>query len=337
MKRQRLVDYLKALFVILVIITHSGVMNEKSTLYLLSVVQAVPCFMVLSGYTFALTAENKSICQMYDAKNLLRKFLRFTIPTLVTYIIYLVGWSVAGKDQLGTGDVIYRFVMGLYGPGGYYYGMMVQFLVLAPILFLLIRKYDTKGIILVGGTTFLFELFCSIIHIDENIYRVLIFRYLLFLAMGMYLYIHKNDTVRKSVLVMFMMIGVAYLLIPSCCEYQRKLFTRWSDTSMMTIFYLYPILYVIFHKFGTIQMRGWIGTVLEVIGQSSYHIMYVQLIYYVGVKDVLYQIFNLGLLGNLMEVMVAIIISVVGGIIFYYADNKIFGHLYKKRNVERLG
>lgn len=330
-ERKKIIDYGKTIFIIFVIIVHAEVVNRQGIVFLLMLTQSLACFMLLSGYTYALASDSKSMKQMYNLEDMFRRFLRYTIPALITYAIYLMGWSVQGKYQLTAREMISRFVLGLYGPGGYYYGIMLQFLLLAPVMLWIVRKYAFKGVVLAGILTFLFEVMCSLCQIDERIYRVLIFRFLLFFVLGMWIYYRKDAGFNRIFFVMSALTGIVYLLIPVYSGYEYRLFTRWSETSMMTSFYLYPVLYVLFRRFGMLEIRGWIGSLMELIGRASYHVMYAQLIYFVGIKAVIYSVYDISQLGKGAEVIAALLLSISGGIVFYFLDNRIFGRLYRKR------
>ncbi len=330
MKRISLIDYLKAIFIVLVIINHTELVSVTNPAYLLLIVQAVPAFMILSGYTFALSVQGKSMARMYDVSQMVRRFFRYTIPAIIAYTIYLIGWWFRGDYRLTAEDIIERFVMGLYGPGGYYYGMMIQLLLLAPLMYLLIKRFLWKGVLAIGGINLLYEIFVGIIGLDEGVYRVIILRYSLLVALGMYLYLKPECKKNKLWGGLSVIIGLIYLLAPSW-GYQNKLFRFWSSTSMMTAFYIYPLLAGMIEKQEVFAIRNRLGDLLSRVGEASYHIMYVQLIYFVGVKEVLYGIINLSRFGPIFEMLFAILISVIGGYIFYVADQKAFGWLYRNK------
>ncbi len=334
MKRIVIIDYLKALFIILVIITHAAVVPINSLPELLVISQAVPGFIVLSGYLFAFSFSKKSIQEMYNKKLILRKIYRFLIPAVISYIIYLIGWHLRGSYTLTPKDIIYRFIMGLYGPGGYYCGIMLQFIFIAPILLNLVKKYDKLGVLIVVALNLGYEILVRITQMDEGLYRVLIFRYFLLFAGGMYLYLSRAKKSNNIVILIAWILGILYLGLPFFASYEYKLFTLWSSTSMISVLYIYPIVYFILKRFENFSIENWLGELLKKIGESSYHIMFTQLIYYVGIKDVLYGFVNLQEYGAVIEVIFGIVVSVVGGYIFYWFDQKIFGRLYGKKIVK---
>lgn len=61
-KKQRIefLDYLKAVCVIMVIITHYGWEDKTSPFFTMLINMAVPVFMIVSGYNFAMSNRKKS-------------------------------------------------------------------------------------------------------------------------------------------------------------------------------------------------------------------------------------------------------------------------------------
>lgn len=329
MQRIKIIDYIKALFIIFVVVTHTEVIPGDSIVQLFITAQVVPGFMLLSGYTYALSSQKKTLRQMCNTRKMMKGICRYLVPAIIAYLIYLVGWYIRGDYRLTIWDMVYRFVMGLYGPGGYYCGIMLQFVLLAPVLFFIVRKYNQFGVLIIGVINFLFEIIVRIWNMHEVVYRVLIFKYLLVIAMGMYLCLNTMKKWHKKYLVLCWLIGVAYLILPYCTSYQYHLFTLWSETSMMDTFFIFPMMCVALLKFDKLEGANGIAKVIECIGKASYHIMYVQLIYFVGVKDALYTMIDLQKMGSLFEVVFALAVSLVGGVIFHKLDTKIFGFIYR--------
>ena len=61
-KKQRIefLDYLKAVCVIMVIITHYGWEDKTSPFFTMLINMAVPVFMIVSGYNFAMSNRKKA-------------------------------------------------------------------------------------------------------------------------------------------------------------------------------------------------------------------------------------------------------------------------------------
>ena len=141
LNKQRVVfiDYIKAILIILVIINHSHVFEESNPLYLFIIRMAVPAFMLLSGFTFSMTSERKSFAEMYRISDLLKRFLRFTIPISITYIVCVI-LEILKNGKNALNNLILDFLLGNYGMGAYYYCIMIEFILIAPILLLILKK-----------------------------------------------------------------------------------------------------------------------------------------------------------------------------------------------------
>ncbi len=284
--RLALIDYLKAICVVLVIITHSDFLNDnmldKSGLfYLLVVNKAVPVFMFLSGYVFSLSAKVLPMREMYDFKRLKGKILRLFIPAVIAFFAF----SVIECAQSGKIDGLMlakRFFAGDFGRGSYYFPVMVEFTFTAPLTWYIIRKYAARGVVLIGGINLLYEVMYPLTNLSTELYRILVLRYLLLIAFGMYMAEYKNR-IKMSHAIMMGIVGLFYILLPYAVDYEYKIFTidPWNKSGMMSAFYVVFLMYVIFQLFGKATIKNIFGETAALIGRASYHIMYTQMMYFV--------------------------------------------------------
>ena len=84
-KKQRIefLDYLKAVCVIMVIITHYGWEDKTSPFFTMLINMAVPVFMIVSGYNFAMSNRKKAdgnLEKMYGWNMMKPKLIRFLLP-----------------------------------------------------------------------------------------------------------------------------------------------------------------------------------------------------------------------------------------------------------------
>lgn len=336
-KRLDIIDFLKALAVIFVILDHTASVNKalldrSAPVYILLTNKAVPIFMLLSGFTFALSAKDGQLREMYGIKRLGRKLLRLTIPTVITYALFLALKLIAGKG-LGFSEAVKCFLLGQYGYGAYYYAVMVQFVLIAPILLHLIRRYEFHGVIIAGLLNLFYEVSCSAYHLDARIYRVLFFRYLFITALGIYMYETRDKKIGNRVLVEMLAVGVIYVLLPSCLGWEYRVFTYspWNKTGMMSAFYVFPIIYIIMCAFSGARADGVFKRTAALTGRASYHIMYTQLMYFNARSFADKNIIDIKSLPHAAEYAINIVVPVALGILFYYADNFVFGSLYREK------
>lgn len=315
-KRIEFLDYLKAICVIMVIVTHYDWADKTSPFFTMLINMAVPVFMIVSGYNFAMSnckkAEGK-LGKMYGWSMIKPKLIRFLVPFFSICLIEMV--LLAWEDR--EIDPLRIFLLGAYGPGSYYVPVMLQLLVIFPIIYVLVDRNAKLGITLAAIANLLFEIAVKVFEIDKYYYRLSVGRYILLIAFGCYLYLHPEHRVKRYQMWTMFLAGLAYIVAVFGFEKELVLFGYWKTTAMPVAFYIFPIVILLFRKFYHSTIPGVLGRLLTWIGKASYHIFLVQMVYYH---------FELG--GAIMSaawyiaVPFNILISVPVGLAFYELDNQ---------------
>lgn len=84
-QRIEFLDYLKAICVLMVIITHYEWTDKTSPFFTMLINMAVPVFMIISGYNFAMSNRKKAegrLGKMYGWEMMKPKLIRFLVPFL---------------------------------------------------------------------------------------------------------------------------------------------------------------------------------------------------------------------------------------------------------------
>lgn len=322
-ERIAVIDYLKAVCIVFVICNHSGLFDKTKPIFLLSIDKAVPIFMLLSGYVLAIGAGSGAAKELYRASRLLRKLLRYTVPVLIAFSLWLMLKCISG-DTLSLYEMIKCFCLGRYGQGSYYYPLMLQFLLLSPILFWSVERLGFHGVVFAGLCNFYFDICSSTYMLRTSLYRVLIFRYLLAITLGIYLGRHRDIKIGNRDMVLMLAVGIGYILLPSYWGYDYKIYTfePWRRTSMISLLYVFPVVYMIIRHCEQYRSRTVIGKTVELVGRASYHIMYTQMIYY-EVRSVFDKIiFDVTRLGIVGELSFNIFVSLASGGLFWYLDER---------------
>lgn len=315
-KRIDFLDYLKAICVIMVIITHYDWGDKDSPFFTMLINMAVPVFMIISGYNFAMSNRKKTggnLKKMYAWEMIKPKLIRFLVPFFTVCLIEIVLLVIEDK-HINPPRI---FLLGAYGPGSYYVPIMIQLLVIFPIIYKLVEKNARLGIALSGAANLLFEISVKIFDMDKYYYRLSIGRYLLLIAFGCYLYLYSEHRVKRYQLISMFLIGLGYIVAVFGFDWDIILFDYWKTTAMPIAFYIFPIIVLFFRKFYHLTIPGSAGRLLTLIGQASYHIFLVQMVYYH---------FKLG--GKIMSmpwyvaIPINIVISVSIGIMFYKLDGQ---------------
>lgn len=303
----------------MVIITHYDWEDKIHAVFLFGINMAVPIFMLISGYNFAASGLRKAdgrIVKMYQPDLLLPRIVRFTSPFLIIYTLE-VSLKVIQGEEYSVLDIFEDFLEGGYGPGSYYYPLMLQMLVVFPLIFLMVKRLGKWGVVLAAYFNFIYEIWLHTADMELETYRLLIFRYTFLLALGCYLFFYLQDKIRFWVLGSMLCVGIGYLYEIYYADYEPQLFTYWTRTSMMTAFYIFPLIYLAFRYGMKLRIPGALGKAAERIGQASYHIFLVQMVYYH---------FNLcdltePLPGNL-ELLVHIAVCLSTGYLFYMGESR---------------
>lgn len=314
--RIEFLDYLKAICVIMVIVTHYDWADKTSPFFTMLINMAVPVFMIVSGYNFAMSNRKKAegkLSRMYGWSMMKPKLIRFLVPFFTICLIEMVLLALEDKNI----NPLRIFLLGAYGPGSYYVPVMLQLLVIFPIIYFLVEKNAKLGIALAGAANLLFEVGVKVFEMDKYYYRLSIGRYLLLIAFGCYLYLHPEHRVKRYQMWTMFLVGLAYIIAVFGFDKDLILFGYWKTTAMPVAFYIFPIVVLLFRKFYHRRIPGALGRMLTWIGQASYHIFLVQMVYYH---------FELG--GPIMQaqwyiaVPFNILISVPVGLAFYELDNR---------------
>lgn len=142
--RIHIMDLIKGILILEIILTHFC-SSETALKYYFAfwVDRAVPMFMIISGYVSAKSMEKKgitSIDQAYKLSVILPKFIRYTIPLL---LVFPIEWGCMLLTQevhtVNPYIIFINFVQGGTGPGSYYYPLMIEFLIIFPVIYFIVK------------------------------------------------------------------------------------------------------------------------------------------------------------------------------------------------------
>lgn len=318
-ERQTVIDVLKGICIIFVIIAHCG-WNERQRLlglfpYIIDM--AVPVFMIVSGYVFSNSYINKGITQFekaYDLSIISKRIIRYTIPFVMAYIIELIWFYAIGKE-LKIVSIVSVFFTGGYGPGSYYYPEMIQITFILPIILFSMSKSPKTGLLFWFSFNAFYEFIKTIVGLDQDIYRLSVFRYTFLLACGCYIFLRKQNRFNKTFLRVSFIIGFIFIFVTKYLGYQTKIINNdWKGTSFMSALYIAPIVMTIIYKYGAFSFKP-----LEIVGKASYNIFLTQLVFYATIAGSITQLTDKWY----PHVVINVIVCVFVGIVFYLVENRI--------------
>lgn len=287
-KRDSALDIIKGISILFVIAVHQSSFQEWTTFqrnmlgFPFWIDMAVPLFMMISGYVSALSFERRGLRTIEDAytkQYLFKSAIRYTVPLAIAYAVEcLIELYQHNFDSIKefAKTVFYGFFRGGLGPGSYYYPVLMQFILLSPIIYFVIRKYKGKGLLGCFVANFVFEAMKDTYFIEAAQYRLLIFRYIFLIAIGCYVAMYPNAINRKVAILSFV-VGIIFIVATAYCGYSPVIFYSWTSTCMLTALYIGPVFWLILKKMKAWQIHQ---PLLEVIGRSTYNIMLVQMVYF---------------------------------------------------------
>lgn len=324
-KRDSFFDILKMISIFFVIFTHvewmRGGEDEWIPIFPFLIDMAVPIFMIITGYMTYKSYKDWRFSKMYDCKRLTKKLVRYIFPYLLVFIVEVVVTAILKNGKISVLQILYQFVRGGKGPGGYYVPILVQCLVLLPVLVCIMRKYKNLGLVICFILNLIFEILKTVLGISVGVYRLISFRYIFLLALGMWLFqIEKEKVSTKRIisLAVSFAVGVGYIIL-FCLKLNTHLliFNYWQSVTMMCGFYIFPIIFL-FRKltFGFSTKRR------IIIGEASYHIFLFQKIWFLFLSDVI----------NVQPVwfwLISTAVCIPVGIVFYLLSTPIEKRLSK--------
>lgn len=315
--RKRIFDYLKAICIIFVVTTHLLWTDQQRLNFLFpyTVDMAIPVFMIISGYVNMLSANKHkeySLKNMYALQIIIPKLTRIFAPYIVVYAFLALVFIFNGS--VGVSEAALAFFTGGWGPGSYYVPILIQFTLLSPLMLFVIKEFKYKGYALLLSLNILLEACFTYFKIPVDIYRLSFFRYIVFVCAGMYLY-EAKDKINKTVLSIFLALGVGYIMAANYFGYTPKIFTNWVVTSFPTVLYIFPVVAVSVMVFTKPLPDKFGGKILATVGETTYHIYLVQMVWYVLYGNYF---------GPWIMLIPNVILCCVGGIIFSKLDNIFF-------------
>lgn len=290
---------------------------------------AVPMFMIISGYVNALSFERKgfnSFNDCYSLKELISKFFRLTIPFVFVVFIEIIADCVAFGD-LSITKILIMFFAGGYGPGSYYYPVMVQFVFLFPCIYVGIKQYRTKGLFVCFLYNAMYELLQKMYGMDEDLYRLLVLRYFFIISFGAYLAFLEKKRIRTKWGIASFIIGIAFVLITKYTQYEPHIIRYWTGTSFLACLYVLPISYVLLRLTKKPKCA-----LLELFGRASFNIFLTQMVWFNYAAGFVYKYID----NIFIRLLINFVVCFIFGIVFYQIEKpftkKLISFLQNRQN-----
>ena len=325
--RKHNLDFIKGLSILFVVITHYSWNNTQrlTMFFLFWIDMAVPIFMIISGFLFSISYhknECATLKECFRIKDILKRIIRFTVPYLMMTIAEQLSLFLIFDKLTSIKEMVRNFVSGGIGPGSYYYPILLQFIIIMPLIYFFINKFDYKGLLGCVSVNLIFEIVKSGLFISEGAYRLLIFRYITVIAFGCYFAIGKNQ-LKAGLKLSMLFFGVIYIIVFQYFGYTPFFMKYWTGTSMFACMYIIPIVSLLIRcdriKFAPI----------ELLGRASYNIFLSQMVFYAFFADLIYSVLN----NMFLQLLISILICVLSGVGFYFLETPFTRKLIRVLNL----
>ena len=263
-------------------------------------------------------------------RNSLKSFESVIITYIAVVIIEILAGLVLSRFNFGADisldhlssplSFIKWFLSGASGPGSYYMPIIVQLILFFPLVWLLVGKLKSLGLLCSLALNATYEIIVYYCDMNPQIYRILIFRYTFLIALGIYLAITKN-TKRDNITALIFLIAGASLIFVNTYIRPFPLFQDWKSTSMLCVPFAYGIIYFLKKFFEDMPYNK-----LFIIGKASFHIYLTQMVFFgFGGGRILKIIFDFtpNVTNKILQSIVAILVCVSVGVLFFILETKI--------------
>ena len=306
-------DFVKGICILLVLVHHTTdtFFHQESYFYIWGY-PAVPLFLLIQVFHSYKNGYGRKILNL--KKILKRAVLPFLIAEVLIFICYLIlNPTYSWHDKL-----IKAIYWGGKGPGSYYPWIYIQFALLLPLLRPLFRRFGRTQL----AVFFLFlsigsEVVCSLVHMQEWLYRLLFLRYIFLIYLG-YEMVERGVVLNVVTLSLSVVSLLALYLFDVMDVNWSPLFYYsggWKTFHWICYFYIfYLMLFFLCKFFYWIPANSWVENTVCAMGAHSYAIYIFQLFYFVNltrfVKPQLAQIGN-PTLETLLYILITILVCTV--------------------------
>lgn len=323
--RNHNIDILKALAIFSVILLHS---LPEPVLFLFGapyhIWQSVPIFLILAGYNTANSYKKRnyeSLSQFYNFPFLYNKLKRLVFPFLLVFIAEAVANFIF--FGLSAKQLIMSFVSGGWGPGSYFVPIIIQATLITPIIYMLCRKNLTVMTIGLFIVNLILEAVSMAVEMPEGLYRLLVIRYLFAITLGVWLALNGKKINYKWI----MPLSVFSLIYITGVNYFDWVFiTEEYWLSQHAPSYFWPLLLIIMGlRVYEFKAQNKLSKLFVKIGQASYHIFLVQMVYFWSNSMILPKT------SLAVYVVISLIICLVFGLLFFEMENFVRKAMAKRK------
>lgn len=290
--------------------------------------QAVPVFIILQGLNLANSYKRRgyeTLKDFNDKQYHLRRIQRLIFPYLIFFTVQTLFLWLDTPDYFLEQNHFQRFITGGRGPGSYFVPLTIQTQILLPFFYLAGRK-SVKGLLF--GSFLLgtgLEVMSATANINEELYRILILRFIFAIALGVALALWEKNRFRNGIFYGLIGLSVLYITGVMYFDWHFVMEHFWHSQHLPGFFY--PLALIIWLRRAPMSNQNVIFQVLRKIGRASYHIFFVQILYFWEPIKALRPELPM-LMGTIVNLMICSVI----GILFYHFEQRLWKIMKDLRN-----
>lgn len=276
------IDVIKCLAIISVILLHTY--QGKFLLQIgapLHIWQAVPVFIILQGFNNAGSYQRrdfKSLADFKDLSYMWRKMKRLLFPFIIFFIVQIIFLRLDTPEYFASENILFRLFTGGRGPGSYFIPLTIQAQLILPLLYLVARK-SVKGL-LVGSfiVTTILEYLSFAFDMHEELYQIIIIRFIFALALGVALSILGEDKFKNRLFYGLVVVSAIYIIGVMYFDWHFIMEHFWHSQHVPGFFW--PLFLILVLNGVKMSEENKIIQTMAKLGQASYHIFFVQILYF---------------------------------------------------------
>ncbi len=307
------IDFLKAYCIICVILAHN-LPSQNAVVFSIWGGMQVPLFLLIQTFHGLKNGSSKL--------NWKKISCRIIIPFAIIECLLLCYKLLQTDGSLNQlFPVVKSFICsGGFGPGSYYFWIYLQFAIILVILAPVFEKWSKQKLLLffiaigIGG-----EVFCSLVHIPEFLYRLLALRYLFLIYLG-YIWV-KNGIVINKHTILLSLGSMGTILFFAYTNYNLEpLFfqTDWKCHHWICYPYASILLsFLIYQLFSIVGMHSRLASFIACIGKASWEIYLIQMCVFVLIPKNLFSFITPLFIFNLAWIVITLTISTSLGLLLH--------------------
>ena len=342
-KRNTTIDVIKGLLILFVIFGHINIDVSVRRLLLAPFWEnsAVPMFLLISGFLYSKSFIKNDIdtfTKAYNIKNIAKKVLRFLIPFSIFFIFEILLYFVVNNNEFQSfinnnlsihfsidnyiphiTNIIWMYIKGGEGPGSYYIPLMIEFILVFPLLYFLIKKHKEKGMIACAIITIIYNLLTKYINLYFYASISNLLCSLFVIAIGIYASMYNIDYKNKLIYI-GMIVGIIYIVLVKYLDYSPFIFHNLPSRALPACLLWWPIVVYV------IQNLKLNNKFLAKIGSISFDVLLVQKVFFLFMNIVVYYFID----NAILQIIIIYLIIIIVSIVFNKFEIKITNSIIKK-------